>query len=759
METHENIYSDLTGGFRKRSTARHGHEVRPLGTYVNGNFSLLMDDTGLGTAQWITQSKSTPTWDTSSANVPAGPDWTPYARNLDFNQVKMYHGVSYAEKMPYFAYPGVPWMWGDQNARIANVVPRFPHYRRPYREVFQQSVTLHKNFCEVRHNELIDKDGFAVPRPLTWNVQDDAKWKLLTSSLAGFTIENVNRRSGAIEFLFQMEVPNAVNEHFSEERLAPEALPVIESGERKEREHTMEIMCGDSASPVSFTFGIHGENGWLHADRATTDIIRMTEQGVPAHYVVGIRGGMYSEELRDVMGSGFTSMLAPIRGVEGDVVEFEWGKWYRFRIEWQYGRQPDGTLDVRYRMFYGDPRERLRRAYFRLMARSTFDEHEGFRYFVRIDEYTSPLVDKWSGKELLEHIKEASGDDPIVEYAEELFEELTGEDGRLHDLWFLNGFEYPSPAGQRFHLARLGASWDPDYIEYGTTTELVQDPYPAVLEVAVDADVHDEDIIIEVEYLPAYFREYGTLKTSLGKYDVKRHSISIHPKIFTFTIPAFTRRGRLFQGPADVGQIMSVKTSGGNGIVSVYAIIGDGAKIIHAVKPMDAIETLYFLRQSISKGPRLCPRCGGLDDECPVCLGKKFRKEDSEIPEFMLDDILHYHGAPSNKDTPRDAKLGMCMAISNMVNPVPADIRDLFARLVDVDPTSIRLTRYSGNQSVLITISVPRGRGPNALLSSLAHLQWVAETLRPPGVEYVVTFSEVDESEAIIIEDTWGLKW
>lgn len=739
-----------------------------------------MEDTGLGTERWVAQAASKPTWDSTTANVPAGPDWKAHSRDrFGASGVPKYRGVMYPgdEMIPFYAIPGIPWMWKDPDERIANTMVHLANYQWPNRWNQNQRITETKNYCEVRHNVVVDRDGFSVEKPLTWRTADDRRWTLFRNSHVGIEQENLSRRTGAVEFLINMRIPNDPLERFGPDALDPDTPPWNDPDEPsglRPYEHTCEIKLGeDGGSNFWMTFGLHNQALFTHADRATTETIEMTPDGVPAHYVGGITGAHYCEDLvTHGAPTPYSESMAHMRDENGNIVKFQWNKWYRIRIEWTFGLQPDGTRDVRFRMYYGDPYELLRRAYFYTVTEAEYffpkdmldDEHVVFR---RIVDKEYPLDDEWSAVVIIDRMRAALAemgieDDPVFKeggIVDEMFEEAIHGDGTIRNFAILNGFGYSQPEGQVFHVGRIGASWDPGYIEYGTTTQFIQDPVPTSIEAVVDLDIHDEDVVIEMEYLPVQFDRYETMRTSLGSYDVKKHKISIVPKTFTLTIPAFTRRGKLFQGPADFGQFVSVNATGSGGSVMLYAVMGEGAKIFHGVKPHDAIETLYKIQQSMSSVPRLCPRCRGYDAECPVCKGKRYRKEDTEIAEFLLDQYLHYHDAPVNTETSITEKMGFSMALKATMNPTIEDVRKLFSRLMDVDQSSIRATLYGESQNVLVSISLPPGSGPNALLTDLGQLQWVADTIRPPGVEYIVAYSDSDFEDIVTFEDMWGRPW
>lgn len=754
METRSGIYDDIAGGYRKKSPARHGHEVRVLGTYNNGVWSPKSGSTGLGVDQWLRQFECKPTLDNESANVPAGESWQPYALDVDGDgypdpDADMYHTVEPAAQA-YFAIPGVDWMW-PSGEPIGEVQTNHPDNEAGTDVNVIQAATIYRSYFEVRSDVLVDKDDFRVDKPITFLQAENRAWESLRPTSVSFQYP-ISRKSGAVEFLIKMDLPPSSDIHYGEEELDPDGTP---SG----NEHTMSFLLNNgSVGSLLLGFGIHTSYSLFHADRATTDTIEINDDtGAPSHYTGGITGVHWSQELKDAIGSGSSLAWTHLRDSNGDIIKFEWNKWYRIRYEWSVGFQSDGSKDYRIRVYWGDPIGLLQRSFFYIGGIADWDIPNG--KWLSADYTDSELVNEFSMVSLYNFVASHDPDDgnftPDVlnDYINATPTSLRFGDG------YGKGPYTSTKNAQKFHLARIGVSWDPNYIEYGIETQFGQDPYPSVLEALVELPVWDEDISIEIEYYPAVFKKYDKYLTGLSDYDIKTYELNTVTKTYTFTIPKFTRVGRLFQGPVDFGHVKSVNVSGSGGQVSVHSIITDGAKIMHGIKPFDLIDSLYKIGQSVSKVPRLCPKCNGTDDECELCDGKKYLADDAEIPEFILDNFLKAQRAPYQGLTYRE-KLGLAAATHAYVNPSEVEIKELVARLYDIETTSVGTTVYSGNQNILVTVSVPVGVGPNSFFQDITLLQWILDTIRPVGIEYLATYSEATASEEFsIVNEEWGIEW
>jgi hypothetical protein len=749
METRRGVYDDIAGGYRKKSYSRHGHEVRVVGTYEDGEWLPKAGATGLGVDQWIAQRDSKATLDNEQAIIPAGPSWQPYARDEDNNPSDRFHTVQ-PSAQPYFAIPGVHWMW-PEGETIGLVDMSLPDDELLKDINVIQATTIYRSYCEVRSDILIDKDGFSVKKPLTFLQAENRQWSLFTSPSVEFQY-NMSRKSGAVEFLIKMDLPPSADIHYGADKLDPDSTP-------SENEHTMSFLLKNGSSGSFFMgFGLHAQNAFFHMDRATTETIDIDPvSGAPTHYTAGITGVHWSQELKDATGSGVSFCWSHFRDADGNIIKFEWNKWYRIRYEWTAGFQPDGTKDYRVRVYWGDPLGLLESVFTYVGGIADWDIPNG--KWMTTDYTDCELVSEFSFAAVFNYVASLDPNDPNLTQA--TFDNYVN--AQPTSLRFGDGYgkgPYTSPSlAQKFHLARIGVSWDPGYIEYGLGTQLGQDPYPAVLEAVVEYPIWDEDVVIEVEYYPAIFREYQQYFTAIGDYDVKTYKLDINPKTFTFTIPKFTRPGCLFQGPVDFGHLKSVSVSGSGGQVSIHSVITDGAKVMHSIKPFDLIDSLYKVGQSIPKVPRLCPRCNGTDDDCILCNGKKYLVDDAEIPEFILDNFLKAQQAPYQGLTYRE-KLGLASAAHSYVNPSASDIKNLVARLFDVDPTSIATTVYAEKQNVLVTVSIPRGTGPNSFFNDIGLLQWILDSIRPVGVEFLAAYQETAASDTFsLVDEIWGIEW
>ena len=332
-------------------------------------------------------------------------------------------------------------------------------------------------------------------------------------------------------------------------------------------------------------------------------------------------------------------------------------------------------------------------------------------------------------------------------------------------------------------------TWYPDAgCEYNEST-----PIGGVLELSVMENVEDEAIVVPITYCPVSFSGYVQQDTNLGKFKYKTWGWSPVEKTVTFTIPAFTRAGKLVVEDdsgnqcADFGKFVSTSVEGGNGTIAVHEILTDGGKLFHALKAFDLLDALYKLKQSTSKGPRPCPRCDGSgadsdyktrlktrSDElfavngykpsdaliyaeeetkfCALCEGKRFLKDDHEIPEFLLDNFLDWQGAPySGKSLPD--KIAMAFVCNYNAVQSEDGIANFLSKVFDVEPSSVFFSSDVCKQNVVVYIGFKGQPGPNALFEDRTHFQWILDTIRPVGIEYFAADSVSDFEEDWLFYD------
>jgi hypothetical protein len=314
-------------------------------------------------------------------------------------------------------------------------------------------------------------------------------------------------------------------------------------------------------------------------------------------------------------------------------------------------------------------------------------------------------------------------------------------------------------------------------------------PQPAVLELVVERDIEDEDIEIQLGYCPVSFTGYTNYSTNLGAYDIKTYGWCPQVEQVTYTIPAFTRAGKIIVEDddgnqcVDFGKFMGVSLTGGNGTVSIHEIMTEGGKLVQALKPIGLMDVLYKLKQSVSKGPRPCPRCGGYGADsdyqdrleariaelvaegyspssaliyaqeevktCQLCEGKHFVVNDYDIAEFLLDDFLKWQGAPYSGASMED-KIGMAFVCNLQVQQSESCIKKFLATIFDVAESSVLFSKDVGPQNIVCYIGFKGEPGPNALLHDRTYLQWVLDSIRPAGIEYFAADSVTD------IEEDWN---
>jgi len=336
--------------------------------------------------------------------------------------------------------------------------------------------------------------------------------------------------------------------------------------------------------------------------------------------------------------------------------------------------------------------------------------------------------------------------------------------------------------------------WRPDQ----GTENITEWPLGGVLEIVVENNVEDEDLVIELEHVPVSFTGYSQYQTNLGSYDLKRYGWCAEPETRTFTIPAFTRAGKIIVEDddgdqcVDFGKFQSITVNdvditdgvteaSGIGMVTIHEILTEGGKLVQALKPFDLLDILYLLKQSVSKGPRPCPRCKGAgadsdyktrlktrSDElvavngyspslaliyaeeetkfCALCEGKRFLKDDHEIPEFLLDNFLDWQGAPySGKSLPD--KIAMAFVCSYNCHQSEDGIANFLSKVFDVEPSSVFFSSDVCAQNVVVYIGFKGQPGPNSLFPDREHFQWILDTIRPVGIEYFAADSISDFEE------------
>jgi hypothetical protein len=288
---------------------------------------------------------------------------------------------------------------------------------------------------------------------------------------------------------------------------------------------------------------------------------------------------------------------------------------------------------------------------------------------------------------------------------------------------------------QTFHIGRIGVSWDDNYIEYGLTTEISTNVKPGILEYYVDETI-SRSAIIEIWYYPVIFTGWETEKVGTEIFEFKKYRISPTPKAYRTYIPAYTRKGTII--PTDVKDfgffIMAVVSADFVGKLHVDIIIGEGAKIFHALVNRSLTNVIEALKNSLLP-INICPVCGGLTKDCPVCNGKHVLADDVNSQEYFLIEFLKHQKTPYT-DEGYWRKVGMAYASHYFVNPSEQGIKDFIGRMFDVSPTSIVITTYTKNQNICVVVSVPPSIGTNAFLG-IDDLQWLLDTIRPVGIELI----------------------
>ena len=292
--------------------------------------------------------------------------------------------------------------------------------------------------------------------------------------------------------------------------------------------------------------------------------------------------------------------------------------------------------------------------------------------------------------------------------------------------------------------------------------DYVQSP-PGILEVSVLDNFWDEDVTLNFNYYPSIktdstVRQVGDVTYNLPEYVTLPEIISC-----SLTIPAFTRKGKLFpvydqsgDQVINLGYLDSMTASGsGHGTVRVDSVIGLGAKVFHAFKDTDALDVYYKMEQARAKGPRICPYCKGQgrdpDDNnkmCPACEGKRFFRTDHYIIDSMLEDFLKSQGVLYGGATKQEM-IAMAYIVNNFINPTPEEIINFFARVYDIPPDLVWLYTSYNKQNAVGLITIPMHCGPNALFDlkdPFSYLQWMAETIRPAGVTYIASVREGNEN-------------
>ena len=217
MAIRDEMFGVLAGGFRKRNGNRFGHEVRTLFSINNTLIKIYNDSTGEGPEIWNRQNLSKATIDTSVATVPVqGDTWSPHAENLYGNpgEEDEYHGAAPAT-VPYYAVPGIGWMWPEGHVCREGIRIAHPYNDNPYVPSQEERITRYPSFCEIRHSEITDGSGYTVKNPITHTNKDPSEWGFGSPNTLGFEWNDVNKRQGAIEFLFMLEKPGDCLAHGS----------------------------------------------------------------------------------------------------------------------------------------------------------------------------------------------------------------------------------------------------------------------------------------------------------------------------------------------------------------------------------------------------------------------------------------------------------------------------------------------------------------------------------------------------------------
>lgn len=710
MATRDMIYEVLTGGFRKKGTARHGHEIRRIGYYEDGEWITLSGATGLGTASWIEQNSQEFTWNTIT-DIPKGDSWYPYRAQYDLDggeNTNKYHGESPATQA-YYAAPGVSWMWpaGTLMHDLFIEMPNEFGFGED-KPTVNGVITQKEWYCEIRHESLPDKDGFIANYPISFYSTVDFDWGLFNQNHFRLRHDFVPRKFGSVEFIFKMDKPGNFLTYYN---------PVtMEAGYDTDYSHEMRIVLGVSGVDLQLKFGILGQE-FLNYFKVTSDHVTVNNTNGPIEFVGGI---LCFAETDDVPDQGFVPSISLLKDSDGIVKKFEWNKWYRCRIRWEmttYDDKPDIQINVQ----VADPYEQLEEMYFNLIESWDVDTE------INVpdeDTFTDTLSIRRVHNLLLS-----------IDYDLAQTYSINSYIGPVSYIKITDGQQHKSPQGQMFHVANIGYSWDPDYIEYGLDMEISQDPKPAVLEALV-TEVLKDDVTITLTYYPAIFDEMESFIHMGRTMYERKYNIKVEESTYTFTVPKYTRPGKIYEGPSDFGHLVSVDVSGDEGKIEIHAILGDGAKLIHALKDFDLRDAMYKARQSLAKGPRLCPRCNGTDPDCTFCDGKKYRYDDFDIPEFILDNFLRNQDAPMVGATMQE-KIGMALVLSFYVNPSLSEIKRLFATVYDISESAISSSITRDNQNVICTLSVPQSLGDNAIFEDYSRAQWILDTLRPLGVTYI----------------------
>lgn len=756
MATRNDVYEVLAGGFRKQSSSRHGFEVRMLGIYTDGDMKIFHESTGLGTNDWFVHEKSPASVDNDDVDVPIQSTWNEFTGG----RRSTFHGGS--ADVPCYAIPSFQSMFPEGHV-FGNCNLRLPEtgYIRHDNELL---VSEFENYIEIRETMITDSDDHSVKKPLTFFSNEDRTHEFLNQNVLKVSTGNILPKTGAIEFKLMIE--KGKNKSLPESTLVTYyGEDVLDKDAAAYNEYSLGLdfnlrVLGGTV-PLPFYFGIWSDI-LISDSRVTSDYLEFDDNGEPTHWVAAVPALGFD-------GSSTAFLEGYVRDSSAGIVKFEFNKWYRFRIEWETIRLESGVDDFRVRFFHGDPVEKMQQAFFYWFfeyTKKTYSNGEKF-YSKTIDE--DYLVDEIKFREFSEKAVEVHPA-TIFKIPSFMSPPPIGWD-------FTSGEGKKASCGQKVHVGRIGYSWDDNYVEYGTSTELAEDPVPAVIEAEVVSNIEDEDITVEIEYYPAILDKWNDYSTGYSDYKVKEYKLDPEEKTFTFTIPAFTRIGRLFQGPSDFGMMKSITTSAGNGSIEFHMILTDGAKIIHALKPIELLDSMYKLRQCMSKGPRPCPRCGGggMDDDykerfsaevtslvasgyteadayreaetrvsgCLLCEGKRFLKDDHEIQEFILDNFLESQGAPFSGASMQE-KIGMAFVCNFHVDPSREEIKRFLSKVFDISESSIDISIYDQKQNIVVVIGLPSFTGPNAMFGDYSRIDWILETIRPLGIEYFSAEIEED---------------